>query len=68
MHLVFTGPFVQRLGGHVDAIGPDDGADLLVNPDLGPLPTASQHRVATSLQAGMYGLASGFTRGRPQSL
>jgi hypothetical protein len=34
-YLMFTGPFVQRLGSHVDAVGPDDGADLRVNPDLG---------------------------------
>jgi hypothetical protein len=32
---VLTRSFVERLGGHVNAIGPDDGADLRVDADLG---------------------------------
>ncbi len=32
---MFTGPFVQRLGRHVEAIGPNEGANLRVDVDLG---------------------------------
>lgn len=32
---MFTGPFVQSLVSHIDAIGPDNRADLRVNADLG---------------------------------
>jgi hypothetical protein len=35
MHPVFRGPFVKSLWCHVDAVGPDDGADLGVNANLG---------------------------------
>ena len=33
--LVPAGPFVQCLGSHVEAVGPDDGADLWIYADLG---------------------------------
>jgi hypothetical protein len=33
--LVFTRPFVECLGCHVDAVGPGDGADLRVDAGLG---------------------------------
>lgn len=34
-HSVLRGPFVKSLWCHVDAVGPDNGADLGVNADLG---------------------------------
>ena len=35
VHRVLRGPFVQRLGRHVEAVGPSDGADLQVDVRLG---------------------------------
>jgi hypothetical protein len=32
---VFTGPFIQRLGCHVEAVGPSHGSDLRVDVRLG---------------------------------
>src|ERR1700677_3464924 len=34
-HLMFARPLVESLWCHVDAVGPDDGADLGVDADLG---------------------------------
>ena len=34
MNLVFTGPLVQRLWCHIEAVGPDEGANFRVDIDL----------------------------------